>query len=134
MPFDDPSPARGAAVSGFAAFLLALGLAAPGMAETRDSEPPAAPPLRLVVNESLPSLDPFAQRTQIKGWVLQGNVYESLVGIEDGEPVPLLATSWRQQDQFTWIFEIRDGVTFHDGRPLRAADVAASRARSCRPK
>jgi peptide/nickel transport system substrate-binding protein len=36
---------------------------------------------------------------------------------------PWLATSWEQPDALTWIFHLRDGVSFHDGRPLEAADV-----------
>lgn len=120
----DPPRRRASNSSVF--ILAALGLAAASSAETREAESPSAPPLRLVVNESLPSLDPFAQRTQIKGWILQGNVYEALVGIEEGEPVPLLAKSWRQEDERTWVFELRDDVEFHDGRRLAAADVVAS--------
>jgi peptide/nickel transport system substrate-binding protein len=36
---------------------------------------------------------------------------------------PWLATSWEQPDPLTWIFHLRDGVRFHDGRPLSADDV-----------
>src|ERR1017187_459624 len=36
---------------------------------------------------------------------------------------PWLATSWEQPDALTWIFHLRDGVRFQDGRPLEAADV-----------
>jgi peptide/nickel transport system substrate-binding protein len=37
---------------------------------------------------------------------------------------PWLATSWEQPDPLTWIFHLRDGVQFQDGRPLGADDVA----------
>ena len=37
--------------------------------------------------------------------------------------VPWLATSWEQPDALTWVFHLRDGVRFQDGRPLEAADV-----------
>ena len=37
---------------------------------------------------------------------------------------PWLATSWQPLDPLTWVFHLRDGVHFHDGRPLEAADVA----------
>jgi peptide/nickel transport system substrate-binding protein len=37
---------------------------------------------------------------------------------------PWLAQSWEQPDPLTWIFHLRDGVHFHDGRPLGAVDVA----------
>lgn len=55
-------------------------------------------------------------------------VYESLVELnDDQEPVPSLAESWEVQNNGkTWIFHIRDGVYFHDGRKLTAYDVKAS--------
>ena len=36
---------------------------------------------------------------------------------------PWLATSWEQPDDLTWVFHLRDGVRFHDGRLLSADDV-----------
>jgi peptide/nickel transport system substrate-binding protein len=37
--------------------------------------------------------------------------------------VPALAKSWDQPDPLTYIFHLRDGVRFHDGRLLTARDV-----------
>jgi peptide/nickel transport system substrate-binding protein len=37
--------------------------------------------------------------------------------------VPALAERWEQPDPLTLIFHLRDGVHFHDGRPLTASDV-----------
>jgi peptide/nickel transport system substrate-binding protein len=39
---------------------------------------------------------------------------------------PWLATSWEQPDALTWVFHLRAGVCFHDGKPLTADDVAWS--------
>ena len=39
---------------------------------------------------------------------------------------PALAESWEQPDPLTLIFHLRDGVRFHDGRPMTARDVAWS--------
>jgi peptide/nickel transport system substrate-binding protein len=40
---------------------------------------------------------------------------------------PVLATSWAPNaDGSVWTFKIRQGVTFHDGRPMTARDVVAS--------
>ncbi|HEX5000158.1 MAG TPA: ABC transporter substrate-binding protein [Terriglobia bacterium] len=36
---------------------------------------------------------------------------------------PDLATSWETPDATTYIFHLRNDVTFHDGRPLTSADV-----------
>ena len=55
-------------------------------------------------------------------------VYESLVVIDDnGIPQPLLAENWTETgDGKTWTFTLRDNLTFSDGTPVRAQDVAAS--------
>ena len=37
---------------------------------------------------------------------------------------PWLAQRWEQPDARTWVFHLRDGVRFADGRPLEAEDVA----------
>ena len=37
---------------------------------------------------------------------------------------PWLAERWEQPDARTWVFHLRDGVRFTDGRPLEAEDVA----------
>jgi peptide/nickel transport system substrate-binding protein len=36
---------------------------------------------------------------------------------------PALAESWEQPDPLTYVFHLRDGVRFHDGRPFTARDV-----------
>jgi peptide/nickel transport system substrate-binding protein len=36
---------------------------------------------------------------------------------------PFLATSWENPDPLTWVFHLRSGVLFQDGRPLTARDV-----------
>jgi peptide/nickel transport system substrate-binding protein len=40
--------------------------------------------------------------------------------------VPALSAAWENVDELTWEFEIREGVTFHDGSELTAHDVAFS--------
>ena len=53
-------------------------------------------------------------------------VLETLVAMEDGKPVGVLAESFEPVDDHTWVFHLRDGVTFSDGTPLTARDVKAS--------
>lgn len=59
---------------------------------------------------------------------LFGLVYESLIVLDDNrEPQPSLAEKWDVlADGKTWLFTIRDGVYFHDGREMTAYDVVAT--------
>lgn len=56
------------------------------------------------------------------------NVVEQLVtrDFSTGEIVPLLAVSWERLDESTIQFQLREGVTFHDGSPFNAEAAAAS--------
>ncbi|MFF4503953.1 ABC transporter substrate-binding protein [Streptomyces sp. NPDC001401] len=61
---------------------------------------------------------------------------ETLVTLDaDGDAEPALATKWQQSGR-SWTFEIRDGVTFHDGTNLDAEAVVRSltRAATAAPK
>jgi len=42
---------------------------------------------------------------------------------------PLLAEKWEQPDALTYIYTLRQGLTFHDGSPVTVDDVVASIAR-----
>ncbi len=80
---------------------------------------------RLVVGQGSDavSLSPHNTNDQPSARVMR-QIYDTLVvQTEDLELVPGLATSWEQLDDLTWIFNIRQGVTFHDGSPLTASDV-----------
>lgn len=44
----------------------------------------------------------------------------------DGNLVPELAESWDSADGMTWVFKIREGVSFHSGKPMTPDDVVAS--------
>ena len=51
--------------------------------------------------------------------------HEKLTAIDaGGNPVPLLATSWKMVDPTTWEFKLRQGVKFQDGTPFDAESVA----------
>lgn len=54
------------------------------------------------------------------------NVQEALLNRDPvtNELVGELATSWEQMDDVTWRFQLREGVTFHNGEPFNA-EVAA---------
>jgi len=42
---------------------------------------------------------------------------------DTGKVIPHVATSWKQVDELTWEFKIRDDVTFHNGNKLTAEAV-----------
>lgn len=55
------------------------------------------------------------------------NIWEPLIwASKDMQKVPWLAKSWERTGDKTWVFEIRDGVTFHNGKPLDADAVIFS--------
>jgi peptide/nickel transport system substrate-binding protein len=55
---------------------------------------------------------------------VHGLLFSSLVGRDDKmNPIPDIAESWDIPDPLTYIFHLRHGVKFHDGRPLTSADV-----------
>ncbi len=61
-----------------------------------------------------------AQSERVGGLIFDGLVRKD----EHFELRPWLATAWEQPDALTWVFHLRDGVRFQDGRPLEAEDVA----------
>lgn len=72
------------------------------------------------------SLDPHVQWNP-DSYNVYRNVFDNLVTRDDaGQIVPQIATSWEYVSDTQIRFKIREGVTFHDGQPLTAADVAFS--------
>lgn len=61
-------------------------------------------------------------------------LFDSLTaGDVRGRAVPSAAVSWEASASAdSWTFHLRPGAAFHDGRPVTAADVAASWARTAR--
>jgi peptide/nickel transport system substrate-binding protein len=58
------------------------------------------------------------------------NVYNKLVYVDEaGQFIPGLAKSWKQEDDKTWLFDLVDNATFHNGEPFTAKDVAFTFAR-----
>ncbi len=50
-------------------------------------------------------------------------VFEPLVELDENcKPTPMLADSWSNEGE-TWTFKLREGVVFHNGASLTAADV-----------
>lgn len=69
------------------------------------------------------TLDPHLS-TDVPSANVQTNLFDGLVKKDqDEEIIPNLATSWEAVDETTWVFELRDDVTFHDGEKFNAEVV-----------
>lgn len=81
--------------------------------------------LHIAVHEPCPTLDAPTSRSCGN---VSNLVFEGLVGLDRrGRPQPLLATSWQAEPgSQRWRFQLRRGVSFHDGAALEGPVVAAS--------
>jgi peptide/nickel transport system substrate-binding protein len=72
------------------------------------------------------TLDPARQSNHID--YCRGFMFYNGLTVLDGSltPRPQLAEEFTTQDAKTWVFKLRKGVTFHDGKPLTPADVVFS--------
>ena len=73
------------------------------------------------------TLDPAKQSNQ-NDYVRCNMVYNGLTSLVDKNltPQPALAESFTTTDAKTWVFTLRKGVSFHDGKALSPADVVFS--------
>ncbi len=119
----------------FIAYLSAAGLTAAISPALLPVNAHAAAPqrggrLRLGLNGGATSdtLDPGIQLAMMPQVLVYGTLANSLVEIDaDGQPVPELAESWESTpDAKKWIFKLRRGVEFHNGKTMDADDVIYS--------
>lgn len=105
---------------------LALSVSIPALGAAQDR-----PTLNFAVDNLWPTMDPVIGISTTGGRV-HSNIFETLVQrnyFEDpdgNELIPGLATSWERTSDTVWTLTIREGVTFHNGDPMTAADVAFS--------
>lgn len=80
--------------------------------------------LRYIYNNSPGTLDPHIVNTAFANVPLF-LIFDRLVHVSpEGEAIPGLATSWEfAEDGSTLTFNLREGVTFHDGTPFDAEAV-----------
>jgi peptide/nickel transport system substrate-binding protein len=75
------------------------------------------------------TLDPALQSNQTD-YSRCNMIYNGLTWLDGSlTPQPALAESFTTKDAKTWVFTLRKGVTFHDGKPLTPADVVFSISR-----
>ena len=56
--------------------------------------------------------------------LLAGGVYETLLFNNGGDELqPMLARSYEWQDETTLVFELQEGVKFHNGNDFTSEDV-----------
>lgn len=90
--------------------------------------------LRWGKSSELLSFDP-AVAGDATTWQYLYLVYETLVEMgPDLLPAPGLAESWENPEPTTWVFHLRDGVRFSNGRQLTADDVVGSLQRLIDPE
>ena len=87
------------------------------------SQPPDRNTLVMIIESSPTNLDPRvgidAQSERIDSLI-----FDDLLDRDEHLNVtPGLAESWQISDPLTYVFHIRHGVRFHDGRPLTSRDV-----------
>jgi peptide/nickel transport system substrate-binding protein len=82
-----------------------------------------AQPVVVMQSADAVTLDPTMNRETPTFNVLM-NLFDALLFKEpDGSFSPGLATSWEAVDDTTWTFELREGVSFHNGEPFTAEAV-----------
>lgn len=108
--------------------LFVLGVA-PALAEESTCSPEASTSgtLRIGWTNDISSLNPFLGLTSPSDYETYQLNYDFLVGFDAAtlDPKPALATEWSVSDDgLVWTFKLREGVTWSDGEPFTAEDVA----------
>ncbi len=80
--------------------------------------------VRFAYDQAPESVDPFFNNVRI-GVIIGANVWDTLVYRDpiSNEYTGLLAKSWKQIDDRTIDFELREGIKFHNGEPFDADSV-----------
>lgn len=114
--------------------ILLLALAAFGLTQFGADDTPSDTPvvkneiplLRISVQDG--PLNEFYDMVQNDGSTFVNfQMYEGLVTYDNvNQIVPLLATSWTNPDDETWLFTLKNGVSFHNGEAMTAEDVKYS--------
>ncbi len=119
--------------------LILAGCAAPAAAPATGGE--SAAPTEAAMESGEPNVLSVAATANLTTWdpiksfsteaLYLANFYEPLLRVNPPDAAerfePVLAESWESsEDGLTWTFNLRPGVTFHDGAPLTADAVKQS--------
>ncbi|WP_188964986.1 ABC transporter substrate-binding protein [Neoroseomonas lacus] len=94
-------------------------LAAPGLAFAQ----PRAREVRVGMAQDALTLDPANHRNRETETIIRNMMDGVLTRDADMRIVPEIAESFRQVDAKTWEFRVRQGIRFHSGDALTAADI-----------
>ena len=102
----------------------AAGLATPTFARAQGGR---GATLRFIPSTPLPSLDPIVATSYVirnHGYL----IYDTLFATDAQFNIrPQMVSEWQvAPDGLSWTFHLRDGLAFHDGAPVTAADCIAS--------
>ncbi len=96
-------------------------------APAEETGPKRGGTLTVALDGEIDTIDPHRSVT-IVGFQVYTQIFEGLVTLNPtlDDVVPLLAESWEQPDDTTYVFKLRQGVQFHNGKPFTAEDVIYS--------
>ena len=97
--------------------------------------PAYAQPVQITISQpaEATTMDP-GRSTQVLTVNYFYNLYDALTRWDNSLRLqPGLATAWKNVNETTWEFTLRQGVKFHDGAPLTAEDVKATLERNLQP-
>ena len=121
------SSRRQVLAGGAALSLAGTGLPVLGGRKAKAATPKKGGRLRMGITDASvsDSLDPALSVTIAQALLTHGVLQNNLVEIDhEGNPVPELAESWESSpDAAQWVFKLRKGVEFHNGKTLDAEDV-----------
>lgn len=115
---------RRAILASGAAFAAVAGISSFPFAAAAQDTPVQGGVLKVAFTADPAGFDPALGPSGMSHVVIE-QVYSTLMSVDpDAAPYPDLAESFEASDDgLTYIFKLRDGVTFHNGDPLTAEDV-----------
>jgi peptide/nickel transport system substrate-binding protein len=102
-------------------------VAAPFLGRTGFAQRASGSVLRVIPHADLKNVDPIWTTAYISrnhGYMIYDTLFAMDINLR---PQPQMVDKWEESaDKKTWTFVLRDGLSFHDGKPVTADDCAAS--------
>lgn len=106
---------------------------APAATATPEPAPPAADQQLTIGISAFPVMGDLNLDSSLFASPFFRLVYDSLFEVDTGQPEPVLVETWKQEDELTWIFTLREGIKFQNGEPLDAESVKWNYERTMNP-